>query len=90
MGKSASGHRKAGFARESFSPGLVRQRRAVATALSARLWDAGKTRLILAECPIEMDLMETAGIGEIQLAHQSSNTKLSLSSTCPLSRNVDP
>lgn len=57
MGKSASGHRKAGFAPESPSAGLVRQRRAVATALSVHLWDAGKTRLILAECPIEMDLL---------------------------------
>lgn len=57
MGKSASGHRKAGFARESPCTGLVRQKRAVATALSVCLWDAGKTGLILAECPIEMDLM---------------------------------
>lgn len=57
MGKFASGHRKAGFARESPSAGLVRQRRAAATALSVLLRHAGKTRLILAECPIEMELM---------------------------------
>lgn len=57
MGKSVSGHRKAGFARESPSFGLVRQRRAAAMAMRVPLRNVGKTRLILDECSIEMDLM---------------------------------